>query len=201
MAPRQQVGIGIVVAGVVLALVGVAGLAGAFGGRPGSGAPGAPTPSIVAATAASTAAAGPTATTRPTAATASSASAGPSQPPNVLGLVAAFLAELADAYHAGTVSALAPRLHPAVLARYGEAACQASLGSIQADPTYAVRVRSVGPLATWDWASDGRTTPITDTATVAVDLVRSGATSAAELHFAFVDGQLRWFSDCGTPLP
>jgi hypothetical protein len=42
---------------------------------------------------------------------------------------------------------------------------------------------------------------VPDTVTVAVDLTRAGATSATEFHFAFVDGQVRWFSDCGTPLP
>jgi hypothetical protein len=53
---------------------------------------------------------------------------------------------------------------------------------------------------TWDWTTDSRTTPVPDTVTVVVEVVRSGATSSAEFHFAFLNGQLRWFSDCGTPL-
>jgi hypothetical protein len=198
MNQRQLLGAGAIIAGLAIALAGVAGLAGAFGGRSAAGSA---APSLVAATSAPTFAATPLVTTQPTTAATVLATSGPSQPPNVMGLVAMFVQELVDAYHAGSVSVLVPRLHPEVIARYGEAACRASLGAIEPDATYAVSVRSIGPLATWDWVSDGRTTPIPNTVTVAVDLVRAGARSAAEFHFAFVDGQLRWFSDCGAPLP
>ena len=156
-------------------------------------------PSTPAGTPAGAASATAVVTTQPSAPPPPSAP-GASQVPNVLGHVATFLQDLADAYHGGTLATLAPRLHPAVMARYGEAACPASLGAIQPDATFALRVRSIGPLMTWDWVTDGRTASVRDTVTVAVDVTRSGSTSTAEFHFAFVNGELRWFSDCGTPL-
>jgi len=107
---------------------------------------------------------------------------------------------LITAYRSATVGSLAGQLHPAVIARYGEAACRTSLGGIAADPAYALVVKSISQPGAWDWTTDGRTSKITDTLTISVDVTRSGAPSSTEIHLVVLDGVVRWFSDCGTPL-
>ncbi len=111
-----------------------------------------------------------------------------------------FMAQLATALREGDEAFLFPRLHPAVLELYGEEQCRAYTTPLQ-DPTLQLEVRGVTGPERWAWERDDRTTDVADVFTVAV-LLRSGDTEAdQELHVGIVAGDLRWFTDCGDPLP
>jgi hypothetical protein len=114
-------------------------------------------------------------------------------------LVAEFYAVLVPAIRAADADTLVAILHPATLERYGEAACRTQLGGLD-DPAFDVVVRGVRPLAAWDYTTDERTTTISGAWAVDADLTANGTTETRELHVALVDGEVRWFTDCGTPL-
>jgi hypothetical protein len=42
---------------------------------------------------------------------------------------------------------------------------------------------------------------VVDVYTVTADVTALGTSARRELHFGWTDGELRWFTDCGTPLP
>ncbi|MFI5054449.1 MAG: hypothetical protein ACHQDE_08820, partial [Acidimicrobiia bacterium] len=76
-----------------------------------------------------------------------------------------------------------------------------TLASRAADSTFGIAITALHAPAAWDWTTDGKTSSIPDVWTVDAT-VSSGTTSAAQsLHVAIVDGQVTWFTDCGTPLP
>jgi hypothetical protein len=113
--------------------------------------------------------------------------------------VNALYAKLIPAIRGPDVPTLMALLHPATIERYGEAACRTYLGSLR-DPTFNVVIRSVAAPAPWTWERDGRSTVIPDAWAVQADLTTNGTTSTQEIHVAPVAGELRWFTDCGTPL-
>jgi hypothetical protein len=95
-------------------------------------------------------------------------------------------------------------LAPAVLERYGEAACRAELESRPAEPSRAFEIHAVLAPAPWDYVTDERSTPIPDAITVEATVTAPGAsgdvTEEREVHVQLVDGEIRWFTDCGAPL-
>jgi hypothetical protein len=140
--------------------------------------------------ASSTTTAGPTTTVAPTTSTTEPLDA----------QVEAFFAVWTTELAAGDADALYARLHPLVVERYGEAACRAYLGSLSA-PAAESEVLSVDPqLATWAWATDGQSTDVADAITVRLRRTEDGDTFVEnDVHLASVDGEIRWFTDCGTP--
>ena len=139
------------------------------------------------------------------AATAAPPTVAPTTDPDAL--VREFVANLQTQIRAGTQVALLDALDPAVISRYGTDACRVQLASFPADPSYTIVVNAVAAPAPWAYASDGKTTTIPDGRAVDA-LVTSGGASGASpspasrtLHFHLVDGAVRWFTDCGTPLP
>jgi hypothetical protein len=95
-------------------------------------------------------------------------------------------------------------LAPAVFERYGRAACEAQLGSQAPEPSRAFEILEVGAPAPWDYERDGLSTTIDDAIAVRARVTgptpSGDVTDEAELHVQLVDGEVRWFSDCGTPL-
>ena len=110
---------------------------------------------------------------------------------------AAFVPELVAAIRAGDNDFKYARLHPAVIDRYGEAICRAGLSPAQ--PDFVMDVVSVGPPEAWDWVTDGVTTTIPDTIPVTVRRIGDDGTTLVEavIHLADVEGEIRWFTDCG----
>ena len=111
--------------------------------------------------------------------------------------VRAFVPELVAAIRSGDNGFKFDRLHPLVLARYGDATCRNGLSAAQ--PTFAMDVVSVGAPEPWAWETDGLSTVVTATP---VEVKRTGADGAvvdAVIHLADAEGELRWFTDCGTP--
>jgi len=105
-----------------------------------------------------------------------------------------FLDKLSAAIVNRDATFLSTRLHPAVIARYGKAACDAYTSSGLTPVQFAVS--EVRPPATYAWTTDGQTTNVPDTNEVAVRSTSGGVTEDRVIHLARVDGTWRWFTDC-----
>jgi hypothetical protein len=106
------------------------------------------------------------------------------------------------AVQTGDADTLYARLHPAVLDLYGADQCRAFIDAGFDNPDLTFEVVSVGPLEPWVWERDGRTVDVGDA--VALQLVQRTLANPdpapQEAHVALVDGEIRWFTDCGDPL-
>lgn len=196
MADQRRTGAVILAVGLALVVIGAVGLAtggdaGTTASRPSSVAspagPAAPTPPLVP-------------TVPPSAAPTDPPAPVPSPSPDTEALVAAFFADLVEAIRAGSVGSMGDRLHPAVIGRYGEVACAQELASRAADPGFDVAVVAISASAPWDYVTDERTTTIEETLTVDARVTSGGTSGAREFHVTIIDGEIRWFTDCGTLL-
>ena len=153
---------------------------------------------------------GATTTTATTAADETTTSASSSttttvDPAELVGLddVRAFYELFEEAVQTGDGDDLHARLHPAVFELYGEEQCRAFVDAGFDNPDLGFEAQSVGPLGPWTWERDGRSVAVADA--VAVQLVQRTPANVEpapqEAHVALVDGELRWFTDCGEPLP
>jgi hypothetical protein len=199
---RRRSGVALLVAGIVLIAIGAIGMlgAGSTEGGPPEADVSAPPSAAVSSSVAPTAPVDATPSPPPTATPVPTASpALPSPTPDAEALIVAFYEGLDPAIRAADADILVPLLHPATIERYGEPACRTYLGGL-ADPTLDIEVASVAGPAPWDYITDDLTTTIPDAWTVQAAFTSQGATSDRELHVALVDGEVRWFTDCGTPL-
>jgi hypothetical protein len=89
---------------------------------------------------------------------------------------------------------LTNRLHPAVITRYGKAACDSYTASALTPVQFAVT--DVKPPTNYAWTTDNQTTNVPDTNDVAVRQTTGGTTQDRLIHIAFVDNLWRWFTDC-----
>ncbi|MGQ0824118.1 MAG: hypothetical protein ACT4OX_03625 [Actinomycetota bacterium] len=106
-----------------------------------------------------------------------------------------FLSAMGAALASADVEFLVGRLHPAVIERYSDEQCRASVVAFQ-DPTAAFEVTGVGEPEPYTWVTDGIETEIP--ATLSVDVIRTveGAGQSITVHITEVDGTFRWFTDC-----
>ncbi len=95
--------------------------------------------------------------------------------------------------------ALLAALHPAVIARYGEATCRNYTNGLAVDERFTIEVDTVTSVPRWDYATDGLSLTLTDVVRVNGRRILDGETSPDEFHFAQLEGAFRWFTDCGTP--
>jgi hypothetical protein len=86
-------------------------------------------------------------------------------------------------------------MDPVVIDRYGGAACDAYAAG-QHTPTAIVGTEVHAPGA-FTWQSDGLSRDVPDTN----DVVATQNGLSVTIHVALVDGQWRWFADCGNPAP
>ena len=110
-----------------------------------------------------------------------------------------FVAALERAIANGDGAFLRARMHPAVVERYGAAACDAFAAGSHTPVNFTVQ--SATPPGVYAWATDGLSRDIPGTNSVNVTGVVDGQSQSATIHVAFVDGLWRWFTDCGDPLP
>jgi hypothetical protein len=111
-----------------------------------------------------------------------------------------FFALFAEAIRTGDVQFLLERLHPVVLERYGARQCRSAVASIANDPDFEAKVRTVSDPGPYEFASDGQSATVEDTLTVGVTFTNANGSSRQDAHVAYVDGVLRWFTDCGDPV-
>jgi len=138
-----------------------------------------------------------TAHTVPTAS--SSPSAPPPSSPAPTEDAHAFFDAFETAVRTGDRGFLLARLHPVVIERYGQSQCEAFVAQL-VDPTVDLQLVSVEGPATFDYASDGLSTPVPDTYVFNVDGTATGRAGPRQYHLALVNGAFRTFSDCGTPV-
>ena len=191
MTGRRALGAALIVIGLLVAGIGASSLVSGPSPTPGPAASAAP--SIVPTS--PTPAASGTATPTPT--------PSPTPLPTVDPVVAAseFYAALTFAIRTTEVDPMIALLHPAVLDRYGEAACRTWFAGLS-DPGFDVVVHGIASIGAWEYVTDGVSTTVADAWFVDADITANGETARRELHVAPdpTDGDLRWFTDCGTPL-
>jgi hypothetical protein len=110
-----------------------------------------------------------------------------------------FLNELDAAVRSGDVDLRLARLHPAVIARYGEQQCRDFLAS-QQDAKRRDRVKKVGKPEPFEYSTDNQSATIADALPVQVRATIKGKKGDRNIHLARVNGQLTYFIDCGQPL-
>jgi hypothetical protein len=129
----------------------------------------------------------------------SAPSVSPSPSPSLgVEAVRAFLSPFARAVRSGDAAYLLAKLHPVVITVYGEQQCRTYLASFR-DRTRAYRVMSVSDLQMYDYNPDRLSIPVMNVLTVLVRQTAAGETAPAQIHLGLVEGELRWFTDCGTP--
>ncbi|HVM40189.1 MAG TPA: hypothetical protein VM618_05335 [Acidimicrobiia bacterium] len=99
------------------------------------------------------------------------------------------------------VDTLIARLHPGVLEFYGEEQCRGHVGRFAA--SIRIEFVSVGEPKDYDYGSERENRPYVVEDALPVDVVvHRGDDGGTEqvAHLARVDGQLRWFTDCGDVL-
>ena len=111
--------------------------------------------------------------------------------------VRTFVPELVAAIRKGDNDFKFARLHPAVIERYGEK-CKDGLSGAQ--PDFVIDVVSVGVAEPWDWVTDGVTATIVATPVTVKRSSAGGVLIDGVIHLAEAEGEMRWFTDCGTPL-
>jgi hypothetical protein len=132
-----------------------------------------------------------TGVTGPTAAT-----TGPTAP--VVETPEEFLPVFVQAIRDGDARFLFARLHPVVIDFYGARQCRASTRAF-VDPEADFVFVSTSEPGEYPWEVDGVTTLVGDVLTVRVTQVSGGEEADREIHLGIVDGDLRWFVDCGDP--
>jgi hypothetical protein len=182
----------LLIAGASLVIIGLVGRFGFDGGGDAA----APRPSPSPATS-------PAPSPEPTGSVEASASQTPSPEPaetTVPETPEEFFALFAEAIRTGDVEFLLDRLHPVVLDLYGRQQCRAAVASLPTDPSFGVRVRSVRGPESYEFAPDGQSVTVDDAFTLTLAFTSTEGTSRQEGHLALIDGEMRWFTDCGDPL-
>jgi hypothetical protein len=114
--------------------------------------------------------------------------------------VVKFFEDFNQAQQTGDTEGMLAMLHPSVLAKYGQQACQAYLESV-VNPSVEIEVLGVNAFGFWLWELDGSRTYIEDTYSVDVNVHSEQGVTQQEIHIAVdQDGMLGWFTDCGDPL-
>lgn len=114
-------------------------------------------------------------------------------------MLEAFVEGIAAAVRDNNWQFLFEHLDPAVLNRYGQAACQSYLES-RVDPTFSIRMFDFSGPEPWDFVRDDLSTPIDRAYSINANLTSQGETAPAELHVSIdMFGLLYWFTDCTPP--
>lgn len=112
-----------------------------------------------------------------------------------------FLDQLDEAVRKGDTDFRVAHLHPAVIERYGEQQCRDFLAAPQAqDPSRKDKVERVDKPEPFEFTTDDGAVPVPDAQLVLVSETFQNKTTTRELHVARVNGDYRYFIDCGTPL-
>lgn len=110
--------------------------------------------------------------------------------------VRAFVPQLVAAIRSGDNGFKFDRLHPLVLERYGPP-CRDGLSAAQ--PDFLMDVVSVGEPEPWAWETDGLSTTVDATPVTVKRSGPDGTVIDGVIHLAEAEGEIRWFTDCGTP--
>jgi len=188
---KSYLAIGVAAVGILADVVGILGAVGDWGGE---------TTTVVLGTEAAGASESTTSTDAPAVTEAPSTT----QEPTTTTTVPAetpqqFLDALATAFATGDGEFAFSRLHPQVIARYGEDQCRARMTEIS-DPTAAFEVVAVSEPADYTWVTDSLSSVAQNTLSVDVIRTAGGTQVSVTVHITEIDGQFHWFTDCGNPV-
>lgn len=105
----------------------------------------------------------------------------------------------AAAFRNGDAVFLFDRMAQPVLDRYGADQCETFAASLNV-PDFELTIREIAEPGPFDYETDGRTETIADSIGIEVERLEGGQTIIQEVHVIEVDGELRWFTDCGNPV-
>jgi hypothetical protein len=113
-----------------------------------------------------------------------------------------FLDQLDAAVRQGDTDYRVSRLHPAVVERYDEQQCRDFLSGPQAgpDPSRADKVERVDKPEPFVFTTADGAVPIDNAQLALVKETFQQKTTERELHVSSMNGELRYFIDCGAPL-
>ncbi len=114
--------------------------------------------------------------------------------------VGMFLNDLAGWFRNSDSNNLLARLHPVIRGTYGDEQCRAFTASLQSEDL-TIETISVGKPDLWRFTLDDANFVVNDTVSATARRSEGGTTTESVIHVASVGGQLRWFADCGDPLP
>jgi hypothetical protein len=110
-----------------------------------------------------------------------------------------FLPVFSAAIRTGDERFLFERLHPAVVEFYGVRACRVYLRDFVVPDSEFVYHSAAEP-AEFTWIADGMATLVQDVVNVDVTAVSEEGEIDRVIHLGIVEGDLRWFADCGDPV-
>jgi hypothetical protein len=90
-------------------------------------------------------------------------------------------------------------LHPAAIQLYGEEGSWLAIDAQNPDPSYAIEVIYASGPASWIYKPAAGEVTVQDVYTVYADVTGDNQTAPQMLHFGWVDGQLYWFANFGSP--
>jgi hypothetical protein len=102
------------------------------------------------------------------------------------------------AFRGGDGVFLFRRLHPEVLARYGDGQCRSYTDGLELSDLE-VDVLSIRQVESFVYETDGMRTSVGDAYRARVRLRTGGSAQKQRAHLVYVDDELRWFTDCGDP--
>ncbi|MBI2169665.1 MAG: hypothetical protein HYU28_09250 [Actinobacteria bacterium] len=115
-------------------------------------------------------------------------------------LVSAFYEVFGAAFREAETDFLFERLHPEVIALYGEDQCRAFIEKVPDNRSF--EILEVHNPAPWNYGErEGREIPIEDA--IQVDVIQriDDRDTQLDSHLAVVGDEVRWFTDCGEPIP
>jgi hypothetical protein len=115
-------------------------------------------------------------------------------------IIGAFFNTLNTAFKVQDVTPLLESLHSSVIDRYSTPVCLAYIEARIDKPVHREVIEVTGQGA-WAYETDGLSTTIENAYSVVVDTTAEGQTTRVVVHLAREGDHLRWFTDCGDPLP
>jgi len=109
-----------------------------------------------------------------------------------------FYALFETAFRTNDAAFLFDRLHPTVLARYGEQQCRDYSASLS-QPDIEVDVGAVTEVESFVYDTDGIKETVSDALRARVRLSSGGVSQTQRAHLVAIDEVLHWFTDCGDP--
>ena len=121
--------------------------------------------------------------------------------PGVADTIQSFVDVFNAAFADGNTEHLYQLLHPTVIDMYGEEACRVYLGTIVETPT-TLEYLDATRIGAWDFERDGAVIPADFAYAVQANFTADEQTTQQELHLTLPgDDSVRWFTDCGEPMP
>ena len=109
-----------------------------------------------------------------------------------------FVVDFEAGHGSGDVDFLFARLDELVLERYGAEQCRGYV-ALTAGSIAELTVNGVAGPRLFTYTTDGLETRVTSIWSVDLSFLSNGDPASVELNLHLVNGEIRWFTDCGEP--